>query len=336
MVDLTTSWLGLELDCPLVAGAGPLADDLDSARRLEQVGAAAIVMQSLFEEQLQSDQLAMFHHTESVADSHPEASSYFVETQGDALDTGLGPDAYLRHLERLKRTVSIPVIASLNGISPGGWVRYGRRMADAGADALELNVYYVASDPDEAPADVEQRYVDLVTELDAAIGIPIAVKLSPYFSSLGHLARRLREAGADGLVLFNRFYQPDIDPELLEVVPSLHLSTPDELRLRLRWLATLYGRVDLDLACTGGVHDSVGAVKALMAGASAVQMTSALLRNGAAHLGTVRRGLEVWLEEHDYTSVRQMIGSMSLARCPDPAAMERANYRRVLGVWHRF
>lgn len=332
MVDLSTTWMGLELASPFIAGASPLSDDVETVKRLADAGASAVVTQSLFEEQLTADQMALYQHTEGHADAHREALTYFPDYE----DAGLGPEAYLKHIEALKGAVDIPVIGSLNGTTPGGWVRYAKQMVEAGADGLELNVYYVATDASESPDAVEQRYVDLVAGVRDVVSVPLAVKLSPFFSSLGHLAHRLRAAGADGLVMFNRFYQPDIDIEMLEVTPSLHLSTPDELLLRLRWLAALYGRCDLDLCCTGGVHGAEGAIKALMAGANAVQMTSALLKHGVDYIGAVRDAVHGWLVEREYDSVSQMIGSMSLDRCPDPAAMERANYRRVLGVWHKF
>jgi dihydroorotate dehydrogenase (fumarate) len=331
-VDLSTTWLGLKLDSPLIAGASPLSDDLDAVKRAVDAGASAVVTQSLFEEQFTQDQLAMHSHTESVRDSFGEALSFFPDYD----DRGLGPAAYLDHLASLKRAVSVPVIGSLNGITPGGWVRYAREMQTAGADALELNVYYVATDPTEPPGSVEQRYLDILAGVCDAVTIPVAMKLGPFFSSPGHFAKRLVDAGAKGLVMFNRFYQPDIDIEELEVSSSLHLSDPGELLLRIRWVAALYGRVDADLCVTGGVHDAEGAIKGLMAGANAVQMASALLRNGPEHIGTVRNALESWLVDHEYESVQQMVGSMSLKRSPDPTAFSRANYRRILGTWHKY
>jgi dihydroorotate dehydrogenase (fumarate) len=332
MVDLSTTWLGLNLENPFVAGASPLSDSVETVRKLVDAGAAAVVTQSLFEEQLSSDQMAMHTHTDGVGDMHGEALSYFPSYE----DVGLGPDAYLRHIEALKAAVDVPVIGSLNGTTPGGWVRYAKYIEEAGADALEVNVYYVATETTESPAEVEQRYVDVLTGVKAAVNIPVAMKLGPYFSSLGHFANRLGEAGADGLLLFNRFYQPDIDINELEAIAALHLSEPSELLLRLRWLAALYGRVDTDLAVTGGVHDAEAAIKSLMAGAQSVQMVSSLLKHGPAHLGKVKQGMIDWMEENEYDSIEQMIGSMSLERSPDPAAFSRVNYRRILGTWHKF
>ncbi len=329
-MDLSTTYLGLELPSPLVAGASPMSDDLDAARRAEDAGASMLVMHSLFEEQIEREQLAMHHHTEGVADAHPEALSYFPDPVGQF---ALGPDEYLEQLTKLKQALSIPIVGSLNGITTGGWVRYATLMQGAGADALELNVYYLATDPDEPPDVVEQRYADILAAVKQSVTIPVALKLSPFFSSLVYTARRLDEAGADALVLFNRFYQPDIDIDALDVVPALHLSTSEALRLRLRWLAALFGQVGCGLAATGGVHDGRDAIKALMAGANTVQMTSALLRHGPEHIRTVQTELTQWLEENEYESLRQMIGSMSLMRCPDPANFSRTNYMKVLQSW---
>ncbi|MDR7544676.1 MAG: dihydroorotate dehydrogenase-like protein [Armatimonadota bacterium] len=328
-MDLTTTYLGLRLASPLMPGASPMVDDLDTVRRLEDAGAAAIVMHSLFEEQIVQEQLATIHHMEAHAESFAEAVSYFPRPA----EFTLGPEQYLAQIERIKRTVRIPVIASLNGVTPGGWVAYARQMQGAGADALELNVYYLATDPAEPSAVVEQRTLDIVAAVRRTVTIPVAVKLSPFFSSLAHFAAALVRAGADGLVLFNRFYQPEIDIELLEVIPRLELSTSSELLLRLRWLAVLRDRVAASLAVTGGVHTAADAIKAIMAGADAVQMVSALLRHGPEHLRAVRGDLETWMREHEYESLAQMRGSMSHARCPDPAAFERANYVRVLQGW---
>ena len=331
-VDLSTTWMGLELDGPIVAGASPLTDNLESVQRLVDAGASAIVTQSLFEEQLTDDQMAFFTHTEGVAETHGEALDYFPAYD----DVALGPDAYLKHIETLKKAVDVPVIASLNGITPGGWVRYAKYLVEAGADALELNVYYVASEPTESPEEVESRYLEILRGVRAAVDVPLAMKIGPYFSSTGHFASRLAEAGANGLVVFNRFFQPDLDIEELEVKPALHLSHPSELLLRLRAVAAMYGRVDLDFAITGGVHDVEDVIKGLMVGSNTVQMVSALLKKGPEHLKAVREGLVTWLEAHEYESVEQMIGSMSLARVPDPAAFSRANYRKILGTFHKY
>jgi dihydroorotate dehydrogenase (fumarate) len=327
-MNLETRYLGLTLAHPLMPGASPLVDDLDTVRRLEDAGAAAIVMHSLFEEQIAQEHesaLRMAMHGESFA----EARSYLPEPPAFVL----GPDQYLEQLRRIKRAVSVPVIASLNGVTASGWLFYARAIEAAGADALELNVYHVATDVHESAAHVERRVLDVLRAVKAAVRIPVAVKLSPWFSALAHFAAELRAAGADGLVLFNRFYQPDIDPEALEVVPRLRLSDSSELTLRLRWLAILHGRLDLSLAASGGVHRAEDALKALLAGAHAVQMVSALLQQGPEALTLVRDGLATWLEEHEYESLAQAQGSMSLVRCPDPEAFERANYLRVLQSW---
>ncbi len=328
-VDLSTTYLGLRLPHPLMPGASPLVDDLETVRRLEEAGAAAIVMHSLFEEQIVQEQLATIHHMEVHADSFAEALSYFPRPG----EFALGSEQYLKQITRIKKAVHLPVIASLNGTTAGGWVEYARRMEEAGADALELNVYYLATDPEEPGATVEQRTLDILRAVKETVAIPVAVKLSPFYSSLAHLATELDVAGADGLILFNRFYQPDIDIEALEVTPRLELSQSSELLLRLRWLAILSDRVGSSLAVTGGVHTALDAIRAVMAGAHAVQMVSALLRRGPAYLRMVLTEMTTWMEEHGYTSLAQMRGSMSLARCPDPAAFERANYIRVLQGW---
>jgi dihydroorotate dehydrogenase (fumarate) len=328
-MDLSTTYLGFRLPHPLMPGASPMVDDLDTVRRLEDAGAAAIVMHSLFEEQIEIEQAGTIHHMEVHAESFAEALSYFPRPD----EYALGPDRYLDQLRRIKAAVAVPVIASLNGVTPSGWLEYARLLEQAGADALELNVYYVATDPSEGATRVEERLLEAARVVRAEARIPVAVKLSPFYSSLAHVAHALDEIGAGGLVVFNRFYQPDIDVEALEVVPHLRLSDSSELLLRLRWLAVLSGRVRASLAVSGGVHTVVDAVKALMAGAHAVQMVSALLQYGPEHLGRIRQGLSEWLEEHEYESLAQMQGSMSLQRCPDPAAFERANYMRVLQSW---
>ena len=328
-MDLSTTYLGLPLPHPLMPGASPLADDLDTVRRLEDAGAAAIVMRSLFEEQIAAEQMGAYRVMDTHAGAHPEAQSYFPDTDVFAL----GPDEYLEQLARVKATVAVPVIASLNGTTVGGWLDFARRMAEAGADALELNVYEIATDPTEPAAAVEARLVEVLRAVRGQVRIPIAVKLSPFFSALANLAQTLAGAGADGLVLFNRFYQPDVDVETLEVDRTLHLSDPHELPLRLRWLAILSGRVDASLAASGGVHSTLDALKAVMCGADAVQIVSALLRNGPGRLATIRDGLAEWLEEHEYESLAQARGSMSLLRCPDPRAYERGNYMSILQSW---
>jgi dihydroorotate dehydrogenase (fumarate) len=326
MMDLTTRYLGLTLPHPFMPGASPMVDDMDLVRRLEDAGAAAIVMHSLFEEQITREEVGTIRQMEVVAGSYPEALTYFPDPEAFRL----GPDLYLDHVRRLKEAVDIPVIASLNGATPGGWVAFAKRIADAGADALELNLYDVGAHEGEPGFALERRLLAIVRAVKAAVKIPLAVKLSPFFSSLSSFASELDEVPVDGIVLFNRFYQPDIDPDALEVTPALRLSTRDELLLRLRWLAMLSGRLRASLAVTGGVHDARDAIKAIMAGADAVQMVSAILLRGPKALADVRTGVTQWLEEHEYESLAQMRGSMSLSSCPDPAAYERANYARVL------
>jgi dihydroorotate dehydrogenase (fumarate) len=328
-MDLRTRYLGFELPHPLVAGASPMADSLDTARRLEDAGAAAIVLRSLFEEQLSGEQIATARAFEAGEGYLAEAGTMFPEPPQFAL----GPYEYLERIRRLKAALSVPVIASLNGTSRGGWLTYAELMQQAGADALELNVYGLATRSDESSEMIERRTLAMVAAVKSMVRIPLAVKLSPFYTALAYFAQRLDEAGADGLVLFNRFYQPEIDPEALTVERTLHLSHPSELLLRLRWLAILSGEVDASLACTGGVHDGVDAVKAVMSGAHAVQVVSCLLRHGPGRLSTLLAEFSAWLDEHGYESVEQMRGSMNLARCPDPAAYERANYMQILHGW---
>jgi len=328
-MDLSTVYLGLKLPHPFLPGASPLSNDMDSVRRLEDAGAAAITMSSLFEEQITREQLSAFHHTESHAEAFGEAASFFPSAE----HFRLGPEEYLEHLQHIKRAVRVPVIASLNGTTQGGWLDYARAMERAGADALELNVYQLATDADEDAASIETRTVEMLQAVKGTVRIPVALKLSPFYTSLSHFARRLDRAGADGLVLFNRFYQPDIDVEELRTVPTLQLSHRSELLLRLRWLAILSAQVRPTLAVTGGVHTVDDAVKAIMAGASAVQLVAVLLRHGPGTLNALRLRLTQWLEEHEYNSLTQMRGSMNLKGCPDPQAYERANYMLVLQEW---
>jgi dihydroorotate dehydrogenase (fumarate) len=328
-MDLSTTYLGFPLPHPLMPGSSPLVDDLDMVRRLEDAGAAAIVMHSLFEEQIVGEELATHHGLAAPSESNAEALSYLPDPAAFAL----GTNDYLEQLQRIKAAVAVPVIASLNGTTPESWIEYARLIEQAGADALEVNIYELATDPLESGEDVEERAVAVVAAVREAVAIPIAVKLSPFYSSLAHLARRLERAGANGLVIFNRFYQPDIDAENLEVLPRLYLSSPSELLLRLRWLAVLSGQLQGSLAVTGGVHNAIDAIKAVMAGAHAVQIVSALLRRGPETLARVRSEMERWLEEHGYESLRQMQGSMSYGRGPNPAALERANYMRILQSW---
>jgi dihydroorotate dehydrogenase (fumarate) len=325
-MDLSTTYLGLKLPHPIMPGASPMVDKIDLVKRMEDAGAAAIVMHSLFEEQLMREELATYHHIDVHSDSFAEAMTYLPRPD----EFNLGPDQYLEQLVRIKQSVDLPVIASLNGFTSGGWIRYAKLMQDAGANALELNVYYLATNADEAGEEVEQRTLDILKAVKQAVTIPVSIKLSPFFSSMASMAKRLDEAGADGLVLFNRFYQPDIDVESLEVEPTLRLSDSSELNLRLRWLAVVSGRVRASLAVSGGVHTHLDAVKAVMTGAHAVQVVSAILQQGPDVLRRFRDGLTQWLEEHEYDSLEQMRGSMNLLRCPDASMFERANYIRIL------
>jgi dihydroorotate dehydrogenase (fumarate) len=327
-MDLTTTYMGFELPHPLVPGASPLVDNLDMVRRLEDAGAPLIVMHSLFEEQISAEELATVRALDEFGESNAEAQSYLPSPR----EFALGPDAYLEQIQRIKGAVDVPVIASLNGTTEGGWLRYARLIEQAGADGLELNVYELATDPEEAGEWIERRALRMADAVKTSLSIPVAVKLSPFYSSLANFARRLDGLGIDALVLFNRFYQPDIDVEALEV-RRVQLSSSAELLLRLRWLAVLSGRVRAALAASGGVHTVADVVKAVMAGAHAVQMVSALLQRGPEYLAEVRRGLAEWLEAHGYDSLRQMHGSMNLIRCPDPKAYERANYVRILQSW---
>ena len=326
MADLRTRYLGLELANPVVPSASTLSSRIDTLKRLQDAGAAAVVMQSLFEEQIEHEEIEIDRMLEAGAHSFPEAITYVPELE----DYNIGPDAYLRHLEQTKEELEIPVIGSLNGASKGGWVRHAKLIRDAGADALELNIYYVAADPNLTSAEVEQRYIGLVAAVRSSVDIPLAVKVGPFFSSMANMARRLVEAGADGLVLFNRFLQPDIDLETLGVDPTLHLSTSEELRLPLRWIAILRGRVDASLAATTGVHTWEDAMKLILAGADVTMMASALFKHGPEHVRTVVDGIRTWLDEHEYESVEQAKGSVSQAACPDPVAFERSNYMRAL------
>src|SRR5579864_7345689 len=331
MPDLTTTYLGLSLKNPVVASASPLSRKLDTVRRLEDAGAAAIVMYSLFEEQITHESQELDHYLERGTHSYAESLNYFPDLD----NYNVGPEPYLEHLQRVKQAVSIPVIGSLNGISSGGWVEYAHKIEQAGADALELNIYYVPTDVDLSGAELEESYVQLVRDVRARVALPIALKLSPFFTSLPHMAKRFVEAGANGLVLFNRFYQPDFDLEELEVVPNLELSTSHELRLPLRWIALLYGRIEADFALTSGVHTAQDVLKAMMAGANVAMMTSTLLAHGIGRLMHILNDLQEWMEAHEYESIRQMRGSMSQQAVADPAAFERANYMKALSSFDR-
>jgi dihydroorotate dehydrogenase (fumarate) len=329
MLDLSTTYLGLTLRNPLVVSAGPLCESVDNIRRMEDAGAGAVVLHSLFEEQIALESLYLDRYLTDGTDSFAESLTYFP----DIASYRLGPDDYLEHVRRAKAAVGIPVVGSLNGVSSGGWMRYAKKIEQAGADALELNVYYIPTDPDLTGGRVEQMYADLVKDVKASIGIPVAVKVGHFWSALANAAARLDRAGADALVLFNRFYLPDFDLESLEVVPRLTLSNSYELLVRLHWVAILYGHLRCDLAVTGGVHTHEDVLKAMMAGARVAMMTSALLKNGIEHLAAIRSQLEAWMEAHEYESIRQMQGSMSYRSVREPAAFERANYMKVLSSY---
>ncbi|MDK2970428.1 MAG: hypothetical protein PWP23_183 [Candidatus Sumerlaeota bacterium] len=329
MGDLTTNYLGFELQSPLVVSASPLCQEIANIRRMEDAGASAIVLHSLFEEQINIESNTLDTYLSQGSESYGEATSYHP----DLPSYKIGPDAYLEHILKAKAAVDIPIIASLNGVSPGGWTDYARLMAEAGADALELNIYFTPTDMNMTSEAVEATYVDLVKSVKQTVKIPVAVKIGPYFSSMANMARKLDEAGADALVLFNRFYQPDFDLEYLEVTPNLQLSNSLELRLRLRWVAILYSRIKADMAITGGVHEFTDVLKSMMAGAKVAMMTSALLRHGIGHIATVRRQLFDWLEENEYESIQQMQGSLSMKSAPNATAYERANYLKVLSSY---
>jgi dihydroorotate dehydrogenase (fumarate) len=330
-MDLTTHYLGLTLPHPFIVGASPIGDSVDRAKHAADAGAAAIVLRSLFEEQIKAESMATHGATAAHEGSFGEALSYLPDPEGFVI----GPDEYLTHVDKLRSTLGIPVIASINGSTRGGWLDYATQLQQAGAQAIELNLYSVPTDPDRAAASIEDEYVDMVREVHNSIGIPVAVKLSPFYTSLVHFAKRLVDNGADALVLFNRFYEPDLDVEELEVFPHLALSSPTELLLRLRWLAILSPVVKCPLAVTGGVHSAVDAIKAIMSGASVVQLVSSLLTGGTDHIATLRKEMAHWLIEHEYESLEQMCGSMNLQRCPDSTAYERGNYIRLLQTWSR-
>jgi dihydroorotate dehydrogenase (fumarate) len=325
-VNITTNYLGLTLKSPLIASASPLSESLDNLKRIEDAGAGAVVLFSLFEEQIRNEREMMNHFMTLGTESHAEAVSYFPEP--DEYHTG--PQQYLQLIRRAKEVIDIPVIASLNGVSIGGWTSFARRMEEAGADALELNVYYIPTDMNLSGQQVEQTYIDILKAVKAAVKIPVAIKLSPFFSNFAHMARDLDTVGADALVMFNRFYQPDIDIETLEVKPHVLLSTAQDLRLPLTWIGILFGKVKASLAATSGVHTSDDVVKLILAGANVTMMTSALLKNGIDHIRTVENGLQQWMADHDYQSVSQMRGAVSQMHAEDPSAFERAQYMRAL------
>ena len=325
-MDLSTNYLGLKLRTPLVVSASPLSEEVDNIKRLSDAGAAAIVLYSLFEEQLRQDRLELNEHLQNGTDSFAEALSYFPEPD----EYRLGPEEYLKHIAAAKKAVNIPIIASLNASSNGGWTSYAKQIQQAGADALELNIYYIPTSLELTGTEVELTYLDILKAVKAEVTIPVAVKLSPFFSSFANMAKRLDQAGANGLVLFNRFYQPDIDLETLEVKPDILLSTPMAMRLPLRWIALLHGRINASLAATSGIHRASDVLKMLMAGADVTMLCSTLLRHGIPKITAIERDLIIWMKEHDYKSVRQLKGSISQENCAEPAAFERAQYMKAI------
>jgi len=330
MINLKTKYLGFELKNPLVVSAGPLCKELDNLKKMEDAHASAIVLHSLFEEQIDLEGQNLDEGVWQSSEVSAEAQSYYPD-----LDTksAFGPQEYLNHIRKAKKSLGIPVIASLNGVSKGGWTKYAKLMQEAGADALELNIYYLATDPEVSSADIENRYIELVKDVKKNVSIPVAVKLAPYFSSMANMGKRIDQAGADALVLFNRFYQPDFDLETLEAVPRLVLSRSSELTLRLHWVAMLYGKIKADMAVTGGVHVAEDVVKSMMAGGKVTMTTSALLEQGIGYLHVLENHLVDWMDKHEYESIRQMQGSMSYKNVAHPAAFERANYMKVLNSY---
>lgn len=325
-MDLTTTYLGMTLRSPLIPSASPLTEDIDNIKRMEDAGAGAVVFHSLFEEQLRQESLQLDHYMAYGSESYAEALSYFPEPDNFLL----GPEAYLEHIRRAKKAVNIPIIASLNGSTLGGWTKYAQQIEQAGADALELNIYYIPTDINTTGSQVEQQYLDILNAVRQSVKIPIALKLSPFFSNMANMAQQFAAAGANALVLFNRFYQPDINLNDLTVEPNVLLSTPQAMRLPLRWIAILYGRVNLDLAATSGIHQASDVIKMLMAGANVTMMASVLLQRGIDHLRLVEKGLQEWMAENEYLSVQQMQGSMSQKHCAAPSAFERAQYMKAL------
>ena len=328
-MDLTTTYLGLSLSNPFVAGPSPLTHRLETIKRLEEAGIAAIVLPPLFEEQLLSEQMALLHSIDTPAESFPEALSYFAEPARSIFAS----EAYIAHLAEVKKHISVPIIGAINAVTPDRWADYARRMEEAGAAALELDFYFVANDASESGEEIEQRFIDALRTVKGSVRIPVSVKLTPFHTSLAHFARNLEAAGADGLVLLHRFYEPDLDIEKLEPLSRLQLSDSRELLLRLRWLAIISGKVTCSLAANGGVHSVQDAVKAIMTGADCVQLTSALLKNGIGHVTTLRAGLSTWLEQNEYESLGQMRGSMNFKRIPDPKALSRAHYMHLVSSW---
>lgn len=331
MADISTTYLGLKLKNPLVASASPLSENVETVQEMEKAGIAAVVMYSLFEEEIIHESLELDHYLSYGEDISAESPSHWPESNTYLLK----PDVYIDKLARIKKSTAVPIIGSLNGVSTGGWIKYARKIEDAGADAIELNLYYLPVASTLTSTELEETYINLVGDIRKSIKIPMAVKLSPFFTALPNMAKRLVDAGADGLVLFNRFYQPDIDIEALEVVPNLVLSSSQELRLPLRWIALLYGRIDTDFALTSGIHTAEDVIKAIMAGASVTMMASELLKNGIGRLPALLADIEKWMVDHEYESIRQMQGSLSQKSVPEPAAYERANYIKALKTFRK-
>jgi dihydroorotate dehydrogenase (fumarate) len=332
MADLSTTYLGLKLKNPLVASASPLSERVETVHELEKAGISAVVMYSLFEEQIIHESLELDHYLFYGSESSAEVNSYYPQTGKYTLKA----EAYIERLGKIKKAIRIPVIGSLNGVSTGGWIKYARKMEEAGADALELNLYYLPIDPAILGSELEDNYVMLVCDVCRSIRIPVAVKLSPFFTAIPNIAKRMTDVGAKGLVLFNRFYQPDIDLEALEIIPNLFLSNSRDLRLPLRWIAILYGRIQADLALTSGVHTAEDVLKSMMAGASVAMMISELLQKGIGRIPAILADVEKWMSEHEYTSIRQMQGSLSQKSVKEPAAFERANYMKILNSFKSF
>ena len=328
-MDLSTTYLGMKLRTPLVPSASPLSEEIDNIKQMEDAGASAVVLHSLFEEQLLAEQKELFHHLTHSTYTFAEALTFFPQPS----DFQIGPEEYLNHIRKAKEAVRIPIIASLNGSSPGGWIDFAKKIEQAGADALELNIYFIPTQMEMSGGEVENIYENVLKAVKSVVKIPVAVKLSPFFSNMARMAKRLDEAGANALVLFNRFYQPDIELETLEIKPKVLLSTPQALRLPLRWIAILHGKIKADLAGTGGIQTAFDVIKMLMVGANVTMLCSALLRYGIPRIGVIENGLSQWMEEHEYKSVSQMRGSMSQLKCENPSAYERAQYIRALQTY---
>jgi dihydroorotate dehydrogenase (fumarate) len=325
-MDLSTTYMGLKLKNPLVPSASPLARDISSIKLMEDVGASAVVLESIFEEQIIHERHEMDHFLSQGTESFAESLNYFPESDMFTF----GPDEYLEHIRKAKEAVKIPIIGSLNGVSVGGWIDHARKIQDAGADALELNTYYLATDPNKSAQVIEDNYIEVLKAVKSSVTIPVALKVSPYFTSMAYMAKRFDEAGVNALVLFNRFYQPDIDLENLEVVPNVVLSTSESMRLPLRWVAILYGRIKADMAATTGIHTAQDVLKMVMAGADITQLCAVLFQHGIGRISQLLDEIKQWMEDHEYDSIKQMKGSMSHKSVAEPAAFERANYMRVL------